>query len=134
MKSELHREVPYINPKSASPTLSPGGKSANQAVACGRASSTSPGNQDIPVEMVGAAGGDDDIFQALIEPVLKNSGAGTGVVVNVPGIATGSSIIIVDEGSIGETVFITGGKGRANEGAGCCFDSSLDDIFAITPF
>lgn len=54
--------------------MSAGGKGANQAVASGRASrrESSPGTSAVNIEMVGAVGGLDGHFDALLKPTSRN--------------------------------------------------------------
>ncbi|GAB1202399.1 hypothetical protein APSETT445_001012 [Aspergillus pseudonomiae] len=85
-----------------------GGKGANQAVACGRlsrarsASSTSSGKGSVKVEMVGAVGGLDGHFDALLKPTLEKSGVDTSRVKIVSDAYTGVAVIIVDSSAGGE--------------------------------
>ncbi|KAL2799269.1 Ribokinase-like protein [Aspergillus keveii] len=94
-------------------TLSPGGKGANQAVACGRAAFVSPTKQDVSVSIVGAVGGKDGYFASLIEPILRTSGVETEGVSVVEGgdeaIPTGTSLILVDaESAENRILFVPG--------------------------
>ncbi|KAL3447889.1 ribokinase [Aspergillus insuetus] len=94
-------------------TLSPGGKGANQAVACGRAAFVSPGEQDVDVSIVGAVGGKDGYFASLIEPVLRMSGVCTDGVSVVEdedeAVPTGTSLILVDaESAENRILFVPG--------------------------
>ncbi|KAJ9617249.1 hypothetical protein H2200_000970 [Cladophialophora chaetospira] len=79
-----------------------GGKGANQAVACGKAAFTSPGSQDVTVEMIGAVGADDPYYASLLKPTLEQSGVSTAGVEELEGVQTGTATILVDEGSDGE--------------------------------
>ncbi|KAL5049385.1 hypothetical protein BDW71DRAFT_175761 [Aspergillus fruticulosus] len=88
---------------------SAGGKGANQAVACGRLSrsqpqfsSTSINTGDVNVEMVGAVGGLDGHFSALLKPSLEKSGVDTSRVKVVEDAYTGVAVIIVDSSAGGE--------------------------------
>lgn len=101
-------------------SINPGGKGANQAAACGRASVTrrpadtaastsSPVQedgsleQDVLVEMVGAVGANDPYWASMLQPKLVESGVQTGGVREVEGVGgTGTATIIVDEGQGGE--------------------------------
>lgn len=85
-------------------SINAGGKGANQAVACGRASYTSSDSaeRDAQVEMVGAVGAKDPQFTALLRPVLEGTGIGLTGVIEVEGAQTGTATIIVDEGKGGE--------------------------------
>lgn len=84
--------------------MSAGGKGANQAVASGRASRSqaTPRTSAINVEMVGAVGGLDGHFDALLKPTLEKSGVDTSRVQIVRQGYTGVAVIIVDSGAGGE--------------------------------
>lgn len=81
-----------------SQSIGAGGKGANQAVACGRASFVTT-EQDLDVEMIGAVGADDPQYGSLLKPILSQSGVDTVGVTEVHGSQTGTSIILVDKGS-----------------------------------
>ena len=83
-------------------TVHPGGKGANQAVACGKAAFSSPGSQCVAVDMVGAVGSDDPYYASLLRPTLEKSGVSTAGVEEIQGVQTGTATILVDEGSNGE--------------------------------
>ncbi|KAE8421145.1 Ribokinase-like protein [Aspergillus pseudocaelatus] len=93
---------------SSSYFISAGGKGANQAVACGRlsrarsASSPFSGKGSVKVEMVGAVGGLDGHFDALLKPTLEKSGVDTSRVKIVEDAYTGVAVIIVDSSAGGE--------------------------------
>ncbi|KAE8354209.1 Ribokinase-like protein [Aspergillus coremiiformis] len=92
---------------SSSYFISAGGKGANQAVACGRLSrpqtaSTTSKRGSVKVEMVGAVGGLDGHFDALLRPTLEKSGVDTSRVKIVPDSYTGVAVIIVDSSAGGE--------------------------------
>ncbi|KAF5860240.1 hypothetical protein ETB97_001829 [Aspergillus alliaceus] len=93
---------------SSSYFISAGGKGANQAVACGRlsrtqsGSPTSPSKGSVKVEMVGAVGGLDGHFDALLKPTLEKSGVDTSRVKIVKDAYTGVAVIIVDSSAGGE--------------------------------
>ncbi|KAL9617631.1 MAG: hypothetical protein Q9160_007597 [Pyrenula sp. 1 TL-2023] len=95
--------------RATSLTISPGGKGANQAVACGRASYTSPGVKDVNVELVGAVGAGDPHYEHLLKPALTGSGVGCEDIAQVKG-QTGTATIIVDDGAGGENriLFVPG--------------------------
>lgn len=84
--------------------MSAGGKGANQAVASGRASrrESSPGTSAVNIEMVGAVGGLDGHFDALLKPTLEKSGIDTSRVQIIPNTYTGVAVIVVDAGAGGE--------------------------------
>lgn len=90
-------------------TTSPGGKGANQAVACGRLSRSrsSPSSSSLSdvlanVEMVGAVGQLDAHFGTLLQPTLANSGVSTERVRRIDDEHTGVAVIIVDTSAAGE--------------------------------
>jgi ribokinase len=82
-------------------SVNAGGKGANQAVACGRASFASQGKQDVRVEMIGAVGRGDPYYKTLIEPTLEDAGVSYEGIAETDG-QTGTATIIVDDGSNGE--------------------------------
>ncbi|KAL9111512.1 MAG: hypothetical protein Q9227_003999 [Pyrenula ochraceoflavens] len=90
--------------------ISPGGKGANQAVACGRASYTSPNEKDVIVEMVGAVGKEDPHYATLLKPALEKSGVNCAKVVETERAPTGTATIIVDSENDGENriLFVPG--------------------------
>ncbi|KAL2001342.1 hypothetical protein VTN02DRAFT_1859 [Thermoascus thermophilus] len=85
---------------------SAGGKGANQAVACGRLSrprpSSSSSQDPVHVEMVGAVGGRDGHFQALLRPTLERSGVDTSRIRTIEDAYTGVAVIVVDSSAGGE--------------------------------
>lgn len=81
----------------------PGGKGANQAVACSRLSRPNPSSSsqhqtsDVVVKMVGAVGA--DAFGPMLLSSLQSSAVDTSSVNVVEGTTTGVAVIIVEEGS-----------------------------------
>ena len=71
----------------------PGGKGANQAVACARLSGKVPGAQQ--VAMVGCVG--DDAFGATLRAALVGDGIIDSHVTTLPGVASGIASILVDD-------------------------------------
>jgi ribokinase len=91
-------------------SINAGGKGANQAVACGRASYTSKTEHDVQVEMVGAVGSNDPQYKALLKPILEKTGIDCTGVQEVEGSQTGTATIIVDKASGGENrIFVVPG-------------------------
>jgi ribokinase len=70
----------------------PGGKGANQAVACARLSE----NEGTPchVAMIGCIG--DDVFGAALRDALRTNGIDDSHVTTLPGVASGVAAILVD--------------------------------------
>lgn len=86
-----------------------GGKGANQAAACGRASAISKTERDVTVAMIGAVGKDDPYYRKLRD-ALQDSFVTTEYITEVAGTSTGTATIIVDEGAGGENriLFVPG--------------------------
>lgn len=81
-------------------TISPGGKGANQAAACGRSAlMRHGGDQDVRVKMVGAVGGKHgDQWSTVLKPLLEDSGVNCkNGIREIPESRTGTATIIVDE-------------------------------------
>lgn len=83
-------------------TVNAGGKGANQAVACGRASYSSKTQQDVMVSMIGAVGANDPYYSKLLKPILEESGVSTTSIKERKDSQTGSATIIVEEEAGGE--------------------------------
>ena len=102
-------------------TVHAGGKGANQAVACGRASFTSPSTQDIDVEMIGCVGANDPYYASLMKPTLEKSGVSTAKLRELEGenVQTGTATILVEEGSGQNRILVVPGanyQGPMHEG------------------
>ncbi|RHZ43907.1 ribokinase [Aspergillus thermomutatus] len=83
-------------------SVTAGGKGANQAVACGRASLTSSDASKVTVSMIGAVGSDDVYYSTLIRPTLEDSGVDTKYIEERTDSRTGSATIIVEDSAHGE--------------------------------
>lgn len=103
-----------------------GGKGANQAAACGRASAISKSERDVTVAMIGAVGKGDPYYKKLRD-ALQDSFVTTDYVAEVAGTSTGTATIIVDEGAGGENriLFVPG--------AGFEGMNDVDEILARSP-
>lgn len=79
-------------------STSPGGKGANQAVACGKLSrSSSLANPSADVAMIGAVGA--DTYGAQLRDSLRSFGVDTSAVKVLDDAKTGMALIVVDEPS-----------------------------------
>ncbi|KAI0489989.1 Ribokinase-like protein [Xylaria cf. heliscus] len=99
-----HHPLPGETMTSNSFAVSPGGKGANQAVACAKlsrshsASSTStstPADESAHIRMLGAVGADS--YGSLLTSNLASHGVDVSGVVSSPSLKTGIALIIVDE-------------------------------------
>lgn len=84
----------------------PGGKGANQAVACAR--------QGARVEMVGRLG--DDGFAAELRASLASQGVGAQGVASAAGASTGVAMIMVDDAAQNAIAVIPGANALVDEG------------------
>jgi len=82
----------------------PGGKGANQAVACARMSGKEAGAQQ--VAMVGCVG--DDAFGATLRAALVGDGIVDSHITTLPGVASGIASILVDDNGQ-NSIVIAGG-------------------------
>lgn len=89
-------------------TVHPGGKGANQAVACGKASFTAKNEQDVAIEMVGCVGRGDPYYDSLLRPTLEESGVSAANVRQIEGGQTGTATILVEETGQNRILFVPG--------------------------
>jgi ribokinase len=83
----------------------PGGKGANQAVACARLSGKlEAGGQQ--VAMIGCVG--DDAFGATLRAALRSDGIIDSHITTLPGVASGIASILVDDNGQNSIVFAAG--------------------------
>ncbi|KAI0432531.1 ribokinase [Xylaria sp. FL1042] len=98
-----HHPLPGETMTSNSFAVSPGGKGANQAVACAKlsrsrdvsASTSTSTDESAHIRMVGAVGADS--YGALLKSNLSSHGVDVSGVVSPPSLKTGIAIIVVDE-------------------------------------
>ncbi|KAI0509338.1 Ribokinase-like protein [Xylaria bambusicola] len=96
-----HHPLPGETMTSSSFAVSPGGKGANQAVACAKLSrshstSSSPSaDETAHIRMVGAVGADS--YGSILKENLSSHGVDVSGVVSSPSLKTGIAIIVVDE-------------------------------------
>lgn len=125
---------------------SAGGKGANQAVACGRLCRTKPTSatttalerkDSVRVEMVGAVGGQDGQFQALLRPTLEKSGVDVSRVRTIEDAYTGVAVIVVDSSAGGENrIFFSpganyGGMKGEKEVIGTALAAPMPDVIVM---
>ncbi|KAK4226375.1 Ribokinase-like protein [Podospora fimiseda] len=93
-----HHPLPGETLSATSFKVSPGGKGANQAVACGKLSRSSSSSSIPPsaqIKMVGAVG--SDTYGTLLLSNLSSYGVDPTLITSIPNAKTGIAIIIVDE-------------------------------------
>ena len=118
-----------------------GGKGANQACACGRASFAEKQNRigterresgfmdsaisngavwagencepDVEVELIGAVGADEPFYASLVKPMLEGSGVSLRGVEEARNVSTGTATVIVDEDSGENRIMIVPGANFA---------------------
>lgn len=92
----------------ASLAVHAGGKGANQAVACGRASFKARDHRDIRVEMIGCVGQGDPYYTSLLKPTLESSGVGTSAVKEISDSQTGTATILVEHSGQNRILVVPG--------------------------
>ncbi|RYC63632.1 hypothetical protein CHU98_g2576 [Xylaria longipes] len=96
-----HHPLPGETMTSNSFAVSPGGKGANQAVACAKlsrsrnASTATSTDESAHIRMLGAVGADS--YGSLLTSNLSSHGVDVSGVVSSPSLKTGIAIIVVDE-------------------------------------
>ncbi len=98
----------------------PGGKGANQAVACARLS--------VPTRMVGRVG--DDVFGVALRESLREYGVDVGAVETTPG-PSGVAAIAVDDSAENTIVVIPGANGAINRSDVQRLGSVLEGVRAV---
>ena len=115
-----HHPLPGETMTSSRFAVSPGGKGANQAVACAKLSRSSRagagGNAEdrsadpeatARVRMVGAVGGAGDGYGDLLATNLRRQGVDASRVLRPDGLKTGIAIIVVDEPTGGNRIILS---------------------------
>ncbi|KAI0966850.1 Ribokinase-like protein [Xylaria arbuscula] len=94
-----HHPLPGETMTSTSFAVSPGGKGANQAVACAKLSrshtTSSSSTETAHIRMLGAVGADS--YGSLLTSNLSSHGVDVSGVTSSPSLKTGIAIIVVDE-------------------------------------
>ncbi|KAI0553450.1 Ribokinase-like protein [Xylaria curta] len=92
-----HHPLPGETMTSNSFAVSPGGKGANQAVACAKLSRSHNASSDesAHIRMLGAVGADS--YGSLLTSNLSSHGVDVSGVISSPSLKTGIAIIVVDE-------------------------------------
>src|SRR5215470_5190798 len=80
----------------------PGGKVANQAVACARLGA--------PTRMIGRVG--DDVFGAALSDGLRADNVNTAGVLAQPGISSGTAVIAVNDAAENTIIVVPGANGQ----------------------
>jgi ribokinase len=83
-------------------TTAPGGKGANQAVACARLG--------VPTQIVGRVGG--DVFGSALLENLESNGVETTYVTQDMGVASGVALIEVDDSGENNIIVVPGANGK----------------------
>ncbi|KPI42037.1 putative ribokinase [Cyphellophora attinorum] len=89
-------------------TVHAGGKGANQAVACGKASWVTKDAQDVDVAMIGCVGKGDPYYASLLKPTLENSGVSMAGIEEIDGSQTGTATILVEDSGQNRILFVPG--------------------------
>jgi ribokinase len=89
-------------------TVHAGGKGANQAVACGKASWITKDAQDVDVAMIGCVGKGDPYYASLLQPTLEKSGVSTAGIEESEGSQTGTATILVEDSGQNRILFVPG--------------------------
>ena len=121
-----HHPLPGETLTASSFTVSPGGKGANQAVACAKLSRSSPPSTLPPsatVSMVGAVGSDS--YGTLLRENMTAHGVDVSGVAVREGEKTGIAIIVVDEPSGENRIVLSGEANHAVTAEGCDLDGVL---------
>ena len=97
-------------------SVNAGGKGANQAVACGRASKSNDGGaSDVQVAMIAAVGAEDPYVNKLVLPTLQEAGIDCSRIFQSQSAQTGTASIIVDDGAKGENrIMVVPGANHAS--------------------
>jgi len=96
---------------------SPGGKGANQAVACARLGATT--------RLIGRLG--DDVFGRTLREGLRVDGVDVSAVATSTGRPSGVALITVDEGGENTIIVVPGANGEMGEDDVTRLDSALED-------
>lgn len=95
----------------------PGGKGANQAVACARLG--------VPTRMVGRVGG--DVFGGVLRDGLRANGVDNAHIAIDPDVASGVAMIAVDDAAENNIIVIPGANGTVGEADLARLETALGD-------
>ncbi len=116
-----HLPAPGETVQGHSFTTTPGGKGANQAVACARLG--------VPTRLIGRVG--DDTFKTLLIDNLRSNGVDTTGVTCSANSSSGVAVIAVDDQGENNIIIVPGANGTIDQGDLARLDQALDGATAL---